>query len=150
MRSLSSPYIPRRDSSFSSTADSSVLFTRVALPSLSSTAPATPPRLPLPPVYDPDALTSTTFEAHNLSTEAVLSLAPPLSDRTALTTLDMANNDMWDRGVRAVADAIRCCPSLRSVNLGNNRIAGTGACLTVLSGVVVTHRCSSRDRSNSS
>jgi hypothetical protein len=61
-----------------------------------------------------------------MSTEGVLALAPPLCDRPALTLIDMCNNDLWDRGVKAVADAIRALPALTTVQLGNNRITATG------------------------
>lgn len=70
---------------------------------------------------------SPAFVARGLSTQDILSLKPPLASRPALTSIDLCNNNIWDRGVQAVADAIRSCPSLSTVQLVNNSIGTTGA-----------------------
>ena len=70
--------------------------------------------------------TSDVFTARGLSTQDVLALKPPLAARTNLTTIDLCNNNIWDRGVQAVADAMKSCGSLSTVLLSCNSIGTAG------------------------
>jgi hypothetical protein len=70
---------------------------------------------------------SVVFSARGMSTQDLLGLRPSLAQRPNLTKIDLCNNNIWDRGVQAVADAIRNCPALSTVIVSTNSIGSAGA-----------------------
>lgn len=77
----------------------------------------------VPEASDP---AESTFSGRGLSTQDILGLRPALSQRPQLTRIDLCNNNLWDRGAQAIADAVRSCPALTQVDVSNNNLGSTG------------------------
>jgi hypothetical protein len=74
------------------------------------------------------------FHGRGMSAEVLASLRPPLAQRP-LRSVDLNYNELWDKGIRPVVDAVRSSKSLSTVLLACNSIGPLGSCRTRAVGV---------------